>query len=458
MISNLKEQLSLHKFPLLFFISICGFYWSFGYDLDRTDFIKLFSLYAALFFASWKFFQMERLNFNFLVAATILFRLVFLFSIPNLSQDFYRFLWDGKIFLQGLNPYLSIPAEYLPTGDLPFPGANELITGMGSLSAGNPTNYPPLNQVLFALSAFIGGKSILVSVVTLRTIIIAADIGILYFGRKLLRSINLPENRIFWFLLNPFVIIELTGNLHFEGVMIFFLLAALYFLTQKKWVWSAVFLACSVSVKLIPLLFLPLFFKRLGSKKAFQYYLVVAFLILLFFLPFISSRFFENYFASINLWFQKFEFNASIYYLVREIGFLMEGYNIIQIAGPLLGFLVFCGVLILAFSRKNTDLKNLSTSMLFAMSLYLFLATTVHPWYLATPLILSIFTPYRYMLVWSFTVILSYFAYSHPDFNENLWVVGLEYLLVFGFMAWEFSKKGLLKGTRIKPKEEYTSV
>lgn len=435
------EKLKLYNIPILLLLTSCAFYWSFAYDLERSDFIKLFSLYAGLFFLGWKFFQIEKNNFQFLLGAALLFRLIFLFAIPNLSQDFYRFIWDGKLLLEGINPYLNTPIDYFSQGNLPFENARELYFGMGKLSAGNPTNYPPLNQLVFALAALLGGKSILGAVISMRTIIIAADLGIFYFGRKLLRNLNLSENRIFWYLLNPFIIIELTGNLHFEGVMLFFLIAALYLLQEKKWIWSAIFLALSVSVKLLPLIFLPLFFRKLGAKKAIKYYSIVGGINLLLFLPFFSIQFLNNYLASINLWFQKFEFNASLYYLIRWIGYQAEGYNIIQSAGPILGVSVLLLVLLLAFFRKNRTLENLLISMMLAISFYFFAATTVHPWYLATPLLLSIFTRFRFVQVWSLVVVLSYFTYSHPTFEENMWLIVLEYGVVFGVLGYEILNK-----------------
>jgi len=75
--------------------------------------------------------------------------------------------------------------------------------------------------------------------------------------------------------------------------------------------------------------------------------------------------------------------------------------------------------------------------MLFVLSLYYFTATTVHPWYIATLLILSIFTRYKFVLVWSFVVMLSYVAYTHTNYTENLWLVALEYILVYGVFIWE---------------------
>lgn len=75
--------------------------------------------------------------------------------------------------------------------------------------------------------------------------------------------------------------------------------------------------------------------------------------------------------------------------------------------------------------------------MLLGVSAYFFLSTTIHPWYIATPLMLSVFTRYRFALIWSFVVFFSYYAYGSNGFQENLWIVGLEYLLVFGALSYE---------------------
>jgi alpha-1,6-mannosyltransferase len=66
------------------------------------------------------------------------------------------------------------------------------------------------------------------------------------------------------------------------------------------------------------------------------------------------------------------------------------------------------------------------------------LSTTVHPWYVATPLLLSVFTKYKFPLVWSFMVFLSYAAYSDEGFSENLALVAIEYSAVIAVALWEF--------------------
>ena len=86
-------------------------------------------------------------------------------------------------------------------------------------------------------------------------------------------------------------------------------------------------------------------------------------------------------------------------------------------------------------------MRGLITTMMFASVIYLVLATTVQPWYLATSLLLSIFTRYRFAQAWSLMVVLSYFAYSQPDFEENLWLVSLEYLVILAVLAYEISSQ-----------------
>jgi len=435
----------LNKTSILLALVSVLFYVSFAYDLVRNDYTKLIGLYVALCFLFYKLIQINKRNFKFLVFIAFLFRVVFFLAIPNLSQDFYRFIWDGRLILEGVNPYLFTVESFISNGEFPVAQAHELFAGMGKLNASHYTNYPPINQLCFVIAGLFAGKSILGSAMVMRLLIIAADFGTLYFGKKLLERLKLPTYNIFWYILNPFIIIELTGNLHFEGVMIFFLVWSLYFLHSGKWKFAAFVLACSISVKLIPLMFLPLLFQKLGWKKSIGFYCIVGIITILLFLPFYSQEFINNYTQTVALWFQNFEFNASLYYIAREIGYLFRGYNEIAIIGKIISIIVVLFVLVITFFRKNKTMIELVTAMLLVLSFYYFTTTTVHPWYLATLLILSVFTKYKFPLVWSFVIILSYLAYINidkADKSENLWIIGFEYLVVYSVFVWEvFLKK-----------------
>ncbi len=449
------QQWKYHRFSILLIVIGVLFYWSFAYQLERTDFMKMISLWLALFFVSYKIIQLNPDHWKLLAGAGLLFRITFLIAIPNLSQDFYRFIWDGRMLLEGFNPYLSLPEVWITKGNAPIAQAQELYDGMGQLNGSHYTNYPPISQLCYFIAALFASKSILGSAMVFRILIIMADIGTFFFGRKLLKAFNLPEKQIFWYILNPFIIIELTGNLHFEAVMVFFIIWSLYLLHKGYWYWAAIALGLSVSVKLIPLLFLPLFFKKfvldktekysryslsIGIPKLIGFYSIILFTVFLTFAPFLSGEFFHNFKRTITLWFQNFEFNASIYFIVRWIGYQIVGWNVIETAGKILP-LVTIGILLgLTFFRKNRKSQQLITAMVLGICAYYFMSTTVHPWYIAVPLSLCVFTNYKFPIAWSLVAILSYTAYLHPDFKENLWMVGLEYVIVFAVFVWEVSK------------------
>ena len=174
-----------------------------GYILERHEFIKLLVSFTFLFILLYQIIKFQKNNFTFLVTAAILFRIVFISVLPNLSQDYFRFIWDGRLLLNGMNPYLYLPNDLMSQSNFSIANAQELFDGMGNLSASHYSNYPPVNQLLFAVASILGSESIMPSVVILRLSIIIADLGTLYFGSKLLTALGKKKHLIFWYILNP---------------------------------------------------------------------------------------------------------------------------------------------------------------------------------------------------------------------------------------------------------------
>lgn len=417
-------------------LMLAGFVWL-GYFTERTNFVQVFSLFLILFvlyaLILWK--KPFSQNLRIIIGLAVLFRLSLLFMTPNLSDDYFRFIWDGLFVANGSNPYLTVPSAYMH-GTLTVPGAGLSIYERLN-SPEYYTVYPPLCQYIFGLAAKIFGADVFWNIVTIRIFVLLAECGTLVLLCCIARRLNRPPGIALIYAFNPLVVIELTGNLHPEAFMIFFLLLSIYLLMRDRQILSAVSFGLAVGAKLIPLIFLPLLIKRLGLIKSLRYFGVVGAATLILFIPFISLQSISNIITSLSLYFKTFEFNASIYYIARWIGYQITGYNVIAFSGTILAIVSFLTIVIVSYREKMLTWASLFAHMLFCATAYLFLATTVHPWYLTLLIAFSVFGRYRYAVAWSLLIVLSYSAYQTFPYSENLWLVALEYILLGVWLIYE---------------------
>ncbi|QNL21725.1 DUF2029 domain-containing protein [Hyphobacterium sp. CCMP332] len=415
-----------------------------GYFLDRTEFANLLFAFSLLFVIySWQLINRQKLKLNWLIISAITLRLLFLFSEPALSDDVYRYIWDGRLWHAGINPYIYLP-EHIINNDIHIDGIDQNLYEQLN-SKQYFSIYPPFSQVIFYLSTAFSVDNLWVSIIMIRASILFAEIISFFAILKILDHLKLPEKHFAIYALNPLVIVELSGNLHFEAWLIAFLLLSFLMFLKNRILLSAFFMALSISTKLWPLMFLPLFFGKLKFNVLFRYYGLTLSFVLLSFLPLMNLDLMQNLFQSIDLYFQKFEFNASVFYILRYFGYLWKGYDLVQVIGPLLAFITFLFILFLAIKRRHQAIADLPKEMLFSFSFFLFLSTTVHPWYLCLLLLLSVFTNYRFVILWSFTSILSYYAYSQVAWQENFLLLSIEYILVFTFLILELKYERTFK-------------
>ncbi len=424
----------------LFGLSLVG-YIALG-QTERTDFARLMVLYSLLFgLLLWMIHLSKKSESTGLaVGFSIALQLSLLFTLPNLSDDYFRFIWDGQLAVHGFSPYGTLPPEIYDTAAPSVPLADTLFANLNVLQKSNYTCYPPFNELFFVLPALVFPKTLLGNVVLMRLFIILANLGTALVGIRILKALGKPTSNILYYSLNPLTIVELAGNLHFEALMVFFLVVAIYFAIGKKHLLSAVAIGLSISVKLVPLALLPVFYKYFGWRKWVAFCAVAGGLTLLLFLPVAVLGGSVGFFKSIGLYFHNFEFNASIFYLFRQVGFWVKGFDMVGVIGPALSLVAFAMIICLAFYRKNQNLGALLESLLLALTAYYLLGTTVHPWYVTTLVALSVFTNFRFPVAWSFAVFVSYAAYATVPFAENPWLVLLEYLLVYAVLFYELSK------------------
>lgn len=405
-----------------------------GYLTPRNEFGLLMLLFCFLFLSyflilrSIKTIADEKLAF----LGAVLFRFVLLLALPKLSDDIFRFIWDGRLWSQGINPF-SHPPDHFISGagsEQQIPGINEELYSRLN-SRHYHTIYPLLPQAVFRLATGIFPNSITGAVVVIRIVILAFEFGSITLLRILQKHFDLPLRSAMIYAINPLVIMEFAGNLHLEAIMIFFLLLAFYFLIHKRILSSAVAFSGAVIAKLIPLILLPALVKRLGWKRFLTFSLVTFFLTGLSFWTLLPPGTPENYLQSIMLYFQKFEFNAGIYYLFRKLGYLWKGYNLIAVTGKLTTLLSLLLILLYSWREKRAKPGNFPVALTWTLSIYLLFSTTVHPWYILPVVAFCIFTQYRFPVIWTFLITVSYHVYQTSQYSENLWWTGFEYAVLY---------------------------
>ena len=426
------------------------------YFTPRSDFPWLITFYLLLFvlyMGILRFAHPEK-DHKFLMAGGIIFRAVLLFSVPELSDDFYRFIWDGMMGQWGFDPFVIVPEEHLDSLTYKQQQWTEHIYDKMN-SRGYYTVYPPLLQGVFRIAAWASPFSWEMQVPVMKAFILVAEAGSIWVLSKLAREWKLGKKAVWLYALNPLVIVELTGALHFEAFMIFFSLLGVWLLVKNKWYLSAPAFALAVGAKLLPLMFFPFLIRRLGWGKSLGFFILSGVCILLLFFPLLDLEALEGFFGSVRLYFQTFEFNASIYYVMKWIFRADQHY----LYAKILSALVAVSIFMMAFLEKRpgspktkpfsrpwmlerfTPLPidpKLLQGMLLALTLYLLSATTIHPWYLVSLVAFGALTRFRFPILWGVLILFTYITYLTTDYEQSTAVMLVEYGLVYSYLAYEW--------------------
>ena len=413
----------------LLILSIAG-YVLIGYFIERSNFELLTTVYSSLFLLSYLILKNKRhYNFKVLLLSGVLFRFCLIFSTPALSDDFYRFFWDGRIQQLGFNPFDFTPRQFLNQNSDAF--LSQLFPYLNSPDYFSV--YPQLSQILFNIVSVIGKDSLQTNLIAMKSIIFITEIGTLYLLSKLANNRKQDPSHLLIYLLNPLIIIELTGNIHLEAFMIFFFLLAVMLFDKQRFIGSATALSLSIQTKLLPILAVPFLIKKIGIKKTIGYGLICLLITVFISIGSINtSERLAHIAESLNLYYGKFEFNGGIYLFFRSIGWTVMGYNPIAILSKLMILFTLAGILIVYL--KESDMLS---GFFWALIIYLGFAAIIHPWYLTPLVALSMFVKFRFILVWSALIPLSYISYKTLPYSENYWITGVEYLIVMGYLLWE---------------------
>lgn len=191
-----------------------------------------------------------------LLAFAVGLRCCVLFAPAYLSDDIYRYVWDGRVQAAGINPYRYIPSEP------PLAGLRdtEIYPNINRASYAH-TIYPPLAQMFFFAATRISQ-----SVVWMKTALTLCDLFSIGALLWLLGALGLPRSHALVYAWHPLIIWEFAGNGHVDALAIALILLAicLFHRFRRAWssAWAGAALAAAVAVKLLPLMLLPALFRR----------------------------------------------------------------------------------------------------------------------------------------------------------------------------------------------------
>ena len=416
--------------------------------------IPLYLTYALVIFYILRNKLLERISFLWVVIFGVLFRIVLIPSEPFLSDDIYRYLWDGKIIASGINPYKFAPVDIqlLQFRDqiiYPFINFPEIAT-----------SYPPVSQFMFLINQWFGG-----SVLSWKILLLFVEIILFLVIFRMVQHFNLNKFRILIYFYNPLLIIETysSGHLEITGVL-FFWIAIYLFYKHCDWK-SIIFFAMSIMTKFIPLVSgIPFLLNKFFRKSAL---LMVICSILL--LPFMFSGILPlpGLFSYINRW----EFNGGLYQLVISIMNLLDikeyQWMDVNFSGHLETFYfsyaffykILAAVILVAvfFDQMN---KLRATSSFRSINFiqrgfiltagFLLLMPTLHPWYLIWIIPFLVFIPNWSWLLFTFLIQASYFVLKDyalfSVWKESVWILFFQYVPFYAILIWEYLDKDRIKG------------
>jgi len=218
-------------------------------------FMKVAFVQSAIYLiAAWIVVRARPSNSTLLIAVAfaIVFRLSIIFAPPYLSDDIYRYVWDGRVQAAGINPYRYIPAapELAHLRD-------ETIYPKINRKDWAHTIYPPVAQVVFFLTTRISE-----SVTWMKATMLLFELVTIWAVARLLTLLGRPRQLLLMYAWHPLVVWEFAGSGHVDAISICFIALALLAWQKKSDLGAGVALACATLVKLFPIVLVPALLKR----------------------------------------------------------------------------------------------------------------------------------------------------------------------------------------------------
>jgi hypothetical protein len=324
-------------------------------------------------------------------------------AIPTGSDDdIRRYVWDGRMQRLGHNPYIVIPGD-------PALAALHTDETRALNNPELPTIYPPGAELFFR-----GVTAIDESTRALRVAFVICDLAIVLILLDILRSTGQGAHWVLAYAWHPLLATTVAGSGHVDIVGVLLLVVSFAALLRRWRTLAAVAFAVAIAVKFLPIVLLPLYWRRVRVRDA----LLASFLFVFLYVPFLNRG--RIPMGSLGTYIQSFGFNGPVFAALRRV----------VPAQLVVGVAVVIGVLIaVSFRIKFESLS--ADAFAWPMAASLLCAPAVFPWYLLwlLPFVRSVAT--LPLIIWTVSIIPTYIVWHlrtlGRPFELPAWVMVLEY-------------------------------
>jgi hypothetical protein len=370
-----------------------------------------------------EFFATPRFSRRVVVIGLVLaavWHIAFLRLPAGADDDIHRYVWDGRLQRLGYNPYLVVPSDPAVRG-LHTPETRNLN------NPDLPSPYPAGAQLFFrAVTA------IQESTFALKVAFVVCEFAIVFVLLDVLRFTGQEAHLVLAFAWNPLLALEVAGSGHIDIVGALLLVVSAAAVVRRWRATAAVALGLAIAVKFLPVVLLPLYWKRVRIRDA----ALAAAVIALLYVPFLGRSFFNRSFlnpglipiGSLGTYVQTFRFNGPVFAMLARV------------APPqlLVGLAVLVGFVTATWLRISRATPERSADV-FALPMFawpmaaaLLCAPAVFPWYLLwlLPFLASAST--LLIIIWTVSIFPTYVMWhlrtlGHPWGALPGWVMLLEY-------------------------------
>jgi len=335
-----------------------------------------------------------------------LWHVAFLRIPTGTDDDVRRYVWDGRVQRLGYNPYAVVPINST-FSELHTPETRALN------NPDLPTIYPPGAQLFFRAVTAIHE-----SVFAMRVAFTVCNLAVVFILLDVLRRTGQGPHWILAYAWHPLLATEVAGSGHIDILGVLLLVMSFAALIRRWRAIAAIAFALAVAVKFLPIVLLPLYWRRVRMRDALLAGIVFALL----YVPFLDHG--RIPIGSLGIYIEGFGFNDPVFAALRRV------------AAPqfVVGLAVLVGVLVAIWFRVRSQGWS-ADAFAWPMAASLFCAPAAFPWYLLwlLPFVRSVST--LPIIVWTVSIIPTYIVWHLRTLGRPFVLPGWIMLLEYGFVA-----------------------